>query len=212
MANQPVKKQNDANIFLNNYFNIILALILIVFLLLAYLVFLGPKFRATQAAIQANTEEKQLLYEATQKRLANLQAIRDIYQKISPTDMQKFNSVLPDSYVRERLFGELEEIIARGGWLISNIIISPEDENSKPATLVPGQIGVGPHAPAVANNKKIGTVSIQLSLLAIDYPGFKNLLRILENNLRLFDVTSISFSPSDSSATVVITTYYYKSL
>ncbi len=210
MVNQPVRNQNSLNLFLNNYFNIILAVVLILFLFFAYLVFLAPKFRATQAAISVNTEEKQLLYEATQKKLASLKIISEVYQKINPSDLQKFNSVLPDSYARERLFGELEEIISRGGWLISSVTISPEEAAAKaPAPAVDAG---DPASAATLNNKKVGTVSLQLSLTAIDYSGFKNLLRLLENNLRLFDITSVEFSPAADAATVVISTYYYQPL
>lgn len=212
MANQPVKKQNNLNLFLNDYFNIMLAATLIFFLFIAYLVFLGPKFRATQAAISANTEEKQLLFETTQKRLASLKAVSEVYKKISPADLQKFNSVLPDSYVRERLFGEIEEIIGRGGWLVSNISISQE-EAKKAATPIVTEDGViTPASSQVVNNKKVGTISLQISISSIDYPGFKNLLRLLESNLRLFDVTNVDFSPSGNSATIIVTTYYYQSL
>ncbi len=211
MVNQPVKKQNNLNVFLNDYFNMILAAALIFFLFLAYLVFLGPKFRATQAAISANTEEKQLLFETTQKRLASLKAVSEIYKKINPADLQKFNSVLPDTYVRERLFGELEEIIGRGGWLVSDIVISQEEAKKAPSQIVTeeGTVVTG-SAPAL--NKKVGTISLQLNISSIDYPGFKNLLRSLESNLRLFDVTSVEFSPSDDSAAITITTYYYQSI
>ncbi|MFA6194816.1 MAG: hypothetical protein WC719_03685 [Patescibacteria group bacterium] len=211
MSNQPVKKQNSLNVFLNDYFNIMLAAALIFFLFIAYLVFLGPKFRATQAAISVNTEEKQILFETTQKRLASLKAVSEIYKKISPADLQKFNSVLPDAYVRERLFGELEEIIGRGGWLISDIAIS-QDEGKKAAAPIVTEEGTATAASAPILNKKIGTISLQLNISSIDYPGFKNLLRLLESNLRLFDVTSIEFSPADDSAAVTITTYYYQSV
>jgi len=210
MISQSVKKQNDLNLFLNNYFNIILAVVLILFLFFAYLVFLRPKFRATQALIRANTEEKQLLYKTTQTRLASLKVISEVYQKISPSDLQKFNSVLPDSYVRERLFGELEEIIGQGGWLVSGIIISSAEDSAAAPTLASGEDGAEPAAPApTSSNKKVDTINLEISIGAIDYSGFKNLLRILESNLRLFDVTSVDFSPTVNAATIVISTYYY---
>ncbi len=205
MATPPVKKQNDLNLFLNDYFNIILAAVLILFLVLSYFVFLGPKFQATQAAISANTEEKQMLYETTQKRLMSLKAISDIYQKISPADMQKFNSVLPDAYVKERLFGEIEEIIGQGGWLVTSISISAPT----------GAPAAGTETAAAASSalarKNVGTISLNLNISAIDYSGFKNLLHLLESNLRLFDVTSVSFSPNNS-VNLVLTTYYYQPL
>lgn len=209
MAVQPDKKQNDLNLFLNDYFNIILAAVLILFLILSYFVFLGPKFRATQAAISANTEEKQLLYETTQKRLASLKAISDIYQKISPADMQKFNSVLPDAYVKERLFGEIEEIIGQGGWLVSSISISAAPDAAAAGTPAAGTEAAA--APPTLAGKRVGTVTLNLNISAVDYSGFKNLLRLLESNLRLFDVESVSFSPNNT-ANIILTTYYYQSL
>ena len=209
MVSQPEKKQNNLNLFLNDYFSIILALALILFLALAYLVFLGPKFSATQKAISANTEEKRILYEVTQKKLVSLKAVFEIYQKVNPADLQKFNSVLPDSYTRERLFGELEEIIGQGGWLLSSISISPEEKGAK--TVVSPSGGDGKSVSPVLKNSRVGVINIQLEISAIDYPGFKELLRLLETNLRLFDVTSVNFSPSENSATVIMTTYYYQS-
>lgn len=208
MAIKPVKKQNDLNIFLNDYFNIILAVALILFLVLAYLVFLGPKFRSTQEAINANTEEKRLLFQATQKRLASLKAVSDTYEKINSADLQKFNSVLPDNYVKERLFGELEEVIGRGGWIVSNIIISSSEEGGLTGVGI-GQIG---NASTTVLNKKIGSVNLTFSVAGVDYAGFKNLLHLLENNLRLFDITSVTFSPAGNSANINLSTYYYKSL
>jgi len=190
MTGRNQKNQNNLNLFLNNYFNALLAGALILFLAVAYLVFIGPKFRATQTAIQANLEEQQRLLSDNQKKLANLKSLIELYKKINPADLQKFNNVLPDSYVPERLFGELEEIIGRGGWLVSNIRISRPEET--------------------AEIKNPGQLSLELSLGGIDYSGLKNFLRLMENNSRLFDITAVSFSSSGNSARIVLTTYYYK--
>lgn len=209
MLSRNKKNQNTLNLFLDNYFNALMAGALILFLVLAYLVFLGPKFRAVKAAIQANIKEQENLYAEQQKKLANLQSIVELYKKISQADLQKFNGVLPDIYVRERLFGELEEIIGRGGWMITGVKIIRPEEDAKPAPLAEAGAAVpGPATP----NKKVGSINLELSVGAIDYAGFKNLLRILENNLRLFDVTDVNFSPADNTATIILTTYYYQSV
>lgn len=204
MTQPPIKKQNTFNIFLNDYFNIVLAGVLIFFLGISYFIFLMPKFRSTQEAIQANTEEKQLLFENTQKRLANLQAISEIYNKINPVDLQKFNSVLPDNYIRERLYGELEEIIGSGGWILSSVTISPPESN------IQAPVVAGKEIPSPSSGKNVGAIELKLSINAVDYAGFKRLLRVLESNLRLFDITEIQFSPSGNSAAITLTTYYYQ--
>jgi hypothetical protein len=201
MVSHNFKNQNSRNFFLNNYFNAILAGVLILFLAVAYFAFLGPKFRATEAAILMNIEEQRRLYENQQKKLASLQAIAEVYKKISPADLVKFNSVLPDDYARERLFGELAEIVSRGGWLVTSIQIDQPAEGVPPPTS-PSIISV--------TDKKVGTINLSLEVMAVDYGNFKKLLRILENNLRLFDISAVEFSPSEDSATVFLTTYFYQ--
>ena len=58
--------------------------------------------------------------------------------------------------------------------------------------------------------QNIGVINLNLEVTAIDYTGFKNLLRTLENNLRLFDITELSFIPDENAASFVLSTYYYK--
>jgi hypothetical protein len=207
MVNRNQKNQNALNLFLNDYFGAFLAVFLILFLVGAYFFVIRPKYQETLSLVQANIEQQQLIYQNSAKKLANLKALAEIYKKISPADLQKFNSVLPDAYVRERLFGELEELAGQGGWLVTQISISPAEDPSKalaPTESTENIPGAG------ISDKKLGRVSLEITLSAIDYAGLKNFLKILETNLRLFDVTDVSFSPAESSATLVLTTYYYQ--
>ncbi|NCN99534.1 hypothetical protein GW920_00170 [Candidatus Falkowbacteria bacterium] len=184
------KNKNNFNQWLNKYFSIILAGVLILFLALAYLVFLGPKFTATKDIIQANITEQENLYALSQQKLANLQAVGTLYKTIKEADLQKFDSVLPDNYIPARLFGELEEIINSGGWLLTEINIEQAP---------PGDI-----------NKNVGQINVELSLSGLDYIDFKRLLKILETDLRLLDVTNVSLDSASNSVTLMLTTYYYQ--
>lgn len=190
------KEKNSLNLFLNDYFNIIIVGIVLLALTLAYFLLIKPKYDLTMMAIKSNIEQQQRLYAEQVKKLNNLKAISSIYEKISPSDLKKFNGVLPDSYVRESLFGELEEIISQNGFVLNSVNISKEEDKE-------GGDSAGKSA-------KVGEIDIQLSISSIDYAGFKNLLRLIENNLRLFDVTNLSFSPGANTASLTLTTYYYK--
>jgi hypothetical protein len=190
------KNQNSVNLFLNNYFNIIIVFVVILVLLISYFVVIKPKLDTTLATIQANNEQQQKLYDDQQKKLANLKIISDLYNKIPATDLQKFNGVLPDTYVQEKLFGELAEIITQNGFLLNSIAIAKSD---KPETNAASTLSAD-----------VGVININLSLSAINYQGFKNLLKLLENNLRLFDITEVNFSPGENSASLTLATYYYK--
>jgi len=202
---QPQKNKNSVNLFLNEYFQIIIVVSLILFLALAYFIVLGPRFSIAQEAIRSNIESEKNLYANNLRKLESYRAINEVYKKMNPEDLRRFNTVLPDTYVPERLFGEIEEIVSRGGWLVGGLKIMESGEASggaEGAALATSSLFVLP--------ENVSQYNLELKVTAIDYPGFQNLLRILESNLRLFDVTSVEFSPSNASAKIILTTYYYK--
>ena len=189
MLTRDQRNQNSLNLFLNTYFNIILVFILALALTAAYIIVIQPKYEETMIAIQTNIEQQQRLLIEQQKKLNNLKVISELYSKIPTADLAKFNDVLPDSYVKERLFGELEEVISQNGFVVNSISL----EDSAPDESV----------------SKTGAISLNLSLSTVNYAGLKKVLRLLENNLRLFDVQEVSFSPGDNSLELVLATYYF---
>jgi len=197
MLTRDQKNQNSLNLFLNNYFNLILVFVLALVLLGAYLAFIKPKYQETKLLIQNNLEQQQRLYTEQVKKLNSLKVISDLYEKIPIADLDKFNEVLPDDYVKEALFGELEEIITQNGFVVNSISLSDS--------------GLSIENEEEANSKeKVGSLSISLSLSAINYNNLKNLLRLLESNLRLFDVTEVNFDPGGNGVELILSTYYYK--
>lgn len=200
MLTRDQKNQNSLNLFLNNYFNIILVFILIIILTAAYITLIKPKYLETKWLIQENLEQQHRIYAEQQKRLKNLEVVANLYSKIPSADLQKFNEVLPDNYIKERLFGELEEIITENGFTVNSISLEKTEEGNKINNL--GE--EGSNIP-----EKVGTVNLSLSLSAVNYSGLKNLLRLFENNLRLFDVRQIDFAPDDNSVDLNLSTYFY---
>lgn len=193
MATTSRKNNNGLNIFLNRYFNILLALALIIFLAVGYFIWLRPKFDSTFTTIQTSIAGQQKLYAQEEARLVSLRGMAELYKKIDPNDLNKFNGLLPDVYAPEQLFGELEEIISQQGLIIGSISFSPLVETNSPDLPV-----------------SVRRISVNLSVGAVDYRGLKNLLNTLETNLRLFDITNVSFSPADSAVQLKMDTYYYK--
>ena len=208
MAMQNQKNQNSLIIFLNGYFNIILAAGLVIFLLVAYFFVLAPKYQTTLAVIKDSIGQKQILYNAQNKKLADLKAISALYKKIDPNDLRKFNSVLSDKYVKESLFGEIEDIINQNGFIVNSISINDLNDLNNQST--PGAASPEAGAVSISPVPGLGEIDVTLSLSALDYAGFKNLLKVFETNLRLFDVSRINFSSSDNSASLTLRTYYYQ--
>jgi len=192
------------NLFLNDYFNIIIVFVVVFALAISYFVVIQPKYNETMDSIKGTLEQQQTLLNSQQIKLNNLQAVAELYKKIPAADLKKFNSVLPNNYIKEQLFGELEEIVTQNGFILTSAKIMEDKDADQPAPAADGSVV----APVVTSN--VGTINLELSITAIDYAGLKNLLRTLENNLRLFDITKVSFSPDGNSATLDLTTYYYK--
>lgn len=191
MLTRDQKNQNSLNLFLNTYFNVIVVFILSLALTAAYLTLIQPKYEETMLAIQNNIEQQQRLLIEQQKNLASLKVVSELYAKIPAADLAKFNGVLPDNYIKERLFGELEEIISQSGFIVDSISLEKD-------------------VPADGESvSKTGAVSLDLSISAIDYAGLKRALRLIENNLRLFDIKEVNFSADGNSVNLTLATYYY---
>jgi len=196
------KNKNSLNLFLNNYFNIIMVIVMIIFLVSSYFFIIKPKYDETLLAIENTTQQQQRLLADQQKKLNNLKIISDLYKKISDTDLKKFNGVLPDNYVKERLFGEFEEIINKNGYILNSVSLTDETAAGETATEETA-------TSTTVQTGKIGKINLKLAISAVDYKGFKNLLRLLENNLRLFDVSNVDFSSGGNTTNLTLTTYYY---
>ncbi len=180
---------------LNDYFPAVVAVFIVILLAFAYLLFIGPKFRSTRFAIQENLDTQRQLYASQQRKLANYKAIASLYEKINQADLAKFGSILPDAFLKERLFGELDDIIGRSGVVLTSIDIT----ESKPEAGVPQ-----------AEATPVREIKAEVSIESIDYQGLKSVLKDLEESLRLFDVEDVTFALSGNTARLVLVTYYYQ--
>lgn len=178
------KQKNDLNLFLNDYYNLIVLFVLILILALSYFLFLGPKLKSTTAIMRDSIESQKKLFHEQERKLRDLQTIKKIYDEITPADLNKFNNVLPDAYIKERLFGELEEIIVRQGFLLNSISLTGGEENLATGVPMPAMVSDSGEEALV----NVGQISISLEISAIDYTGLKQLLKILEANSRLLDL------------------------
>jgi len=196
-----LSKKNYLNNLLNTYFNLFVVVFVSFLLFLSYVLLLKPKVDETTNAVSENISSHEKLLQAEKTKLASLQDAVIAYKKIDPVDLARVNTILPDDYDKEALFGEIEEIIKKNGFIPTSITISKEGE----AGAASGDAATdSPKAPS-----KIGVINVSLNIAAIDYAGAKNLLNILESNLRLIDVKEFSFS-GENSADLKFSTYYYK--
>lgn len=205
MIDNNLGKKNYINSLLNTYFNLFVVILVSFLLFLSYFLLLKPKVDETTNAISENISSHEKLLQAEKDKLASLQAALISYDKIDPIDLARVNGILPNDYSKEALYGEIEEIIKQNGFIPTSIILNKEDEVKTDETARPN-----PEAETKSKtSSKIGTINISLSLSSINYAGLKNLLGVLESNLRLLDVKQVSLTGGDS-VSLELSTYYYK--
>lgn len=194
MTENNLSKQNYINGLLNSYFNLFVVIFISFLLVIAYFTILKPKADETTNAIAENISSHERLLQAEKNKLSSLQEAISSYEKIDQLDLERVNSLLPNDYDKEALFGEIEEMITKNGFIPTSIILTKE---------VPSEEA------ALATSSKIGVINIDLSVASVNYAGMKNLLKVLESNLRILDVKDLSLS-GESAGTLKIDTYYYK--
>lgn len=199
------KNQNQLNLLLNANFNWVIIFLVVVFLAGAYLLVIKPKFDTTLLAIKDNIDQQENFYQSQKSKLADLQAAAALYRKIDEINISKVNTILPNNYAKEKLFGELEDLIAQQGLLLNSLTLNKSGEDSSG-----GVMAITSSALDMPNADKIGVVNVAMSLGAIDYAALKNLLHFLESNAQLIDIQNLSFDPGGKTAMLNFNTYYFK--
>lgn len=118
---------------------------------------------------------------------------------ISEADKARLERLLPSNVDNIRLIIEISKIAERRGLVAKNISVGDMTKNTTTDT-----IG--------ADNTPYGTLSLKFTVNS-SYPNFINLLKDLESNLRLLDVTDISFSSTEIGFydfSVSLNTYWLK--
>jgi len=200
------QNHNSLNTFLNDYFNLVVVFIVIVFLIASYYVLIKPKFEATLVSIRDNISQQEQFYQNQRQKLADLRAAASLYHQVGEIDINKVNSILPDEYAKEKIFGELEDILIQQGLILNYIKLTKGGESAAGEPMAAKDVRILD----IPNADRVGVIEVEMGISATDYASLKNLLPILENNLQLIDVQSLDFSPADKTASIIFFTYYFK--
>lgn len=203
------EKKSNAKLIniLNDNFNIAIVFFVILFLGAAYILVIKPKYNATLISIKDNISQQEQFYASQKQRLVDLKTVADLYANLSEEDIEKVRAILPEEYPKEKLFGQLEDIINQQGVLLSSINLTKDSEDGGPVnTADPNQAS----GFKVAHSDKVGIIKAEIVIGAIDYATLKTLLPLLESHVQLLDIESIDFDPEGESLSLSLLTYYYK--
>jgi len=126
------------------------------------------------------------------------------YSSINPDDLTKLQKLLPDNVDNIRLILEVEKLALPYGMSLKDVkydaTVSDKTskDNTTPKTTTPPNQVVG-NVVSGESNKEYGTWTLEFSTEGT-YSNFISFLKDLESNLRIVDISSITFSSETGSA------------
>ena len=206
---------NLINRILNNYFGILVVLVVLTVLIGSYYLLIKPKYEKIVATINATFYEKNQLTPKYQE-LSDYQALIESYQKVDSNDIKKIQGLIPAEYLKDDLFTEIVYLASVKKLAVNSLKVVKDTEATSTSAGGNRRVEIGgatvasTPAPEVKLPATVGSFNIKITLGKVDYPILKDWLRTMENSLRIIDVRSLSFDPKTSIASLEMSTYYLK--
>ncbi len=187
--------------------NLIMPIILIIASIAVFFGYVDPNYKSGTPSNLADyssysiTDLKTELsnYEDVANKSVEITDTRDklINKKnsIADADIAHLQTLLPSNIDNIRLLIEVKALLAKRNLTLKNISFSELKNTS-----------------SIGSDNSYGTLTLKFSVTA-SYDNFLNLLRDLSSNLRLLDITDISFTSTDNGIydfNVTLNTYWLK--
>ncbi|MFA5360322.1 MAG: hypothetical protein WC349_05235 [Patescibacteria group bacterium] len=199
------------NLFLMDYFNFIIFALVAVLILVGLFIFVYPKYQQIHKENEEIQNNLQVEYEAKFNYLSSIRDLKEIYQSISDKDRSKINSMLPTNRDTSLIIAEMESIATKNGVILNSIQTSTQEASSKTNTRSETKndkvslAGIFNQLP-----QGVGSIKIEVKLSSVNYQVLKNIIKTFENNLRIFDITTVNFNVSKKEALFTIYSYYFQ--
>lgn len=212
---QQKEKINFKVLFSRFYQMITIGLAVIILVVGGYFILL-PKYRQVSAnslqvsAALKKEESKRIDY------LKNLKELISNHKKINQQEVGKLKTLLPANKDLPGLFVQLQGLAEENNFLLSSVNINemPDGSGTKAEKIKIEEEGTT--AASASGQKKavsgaIKKLSVNINLVGnkvTGYEAFKSFLSALEQNLRLFDIEAIYFTPQSPKYSLTLFTYY----
>lgn len=205
MATKPTPPQKEAKTrsvlsdqakFLSyHYFWVVDALVIIAVLAAGYYFLLLTKYKEIYSGAQI--VQAQADYESKSKYLAELRGVFKLYEGIKPADKDKINKIVDNTNDRAELMNEFNFIITSN---FASAIVDPQptDANFR--------------LDAISDNKKTGDLRRKImrssiNITGVSYESLMKMIRTMETNLRIMDISRIEYYPQREAALLEVLTY-----
>jgi hypothetical protein len=206
IENKIVKQTaGSVNMILTRYFKITAFALVAAIFALGFFFLIEPKYKNIISKNKKVITAEYLKYEERLKYLNELKKIKANFKIINAEDIKKIKALAPTRLYHEELLAQLEKIILENGLLLNSIAITEAgSDNASNANSPEG----GENAVQAGSGFQAKRIKINMSITGTDYIGLKNLLYIMENNLRLIDIVSLSADTKNKTTSIDAYAYY----
>lgn len=171
--------------------NIIIGILILAFIAAVVLLDI-PKVQSVLDLRKRVENEKNLLTEK-QEFITRIENLESSYQANEDV-LKKLDYIIANGPDVPNLIVQLEALVAEGGMSLSNVNFSITEE--KIGSEKAKEVRAGGEAKPEQALKGYNSVIIDIKIGG-DYLGFKNFLQAVEENMRLIDIESITFTPKE---------------
>lgn len=152
-------------------------------------------------AKQEMLEQKKVELQKLEELINQMNELMSVYKE-KETEIEKVSQILPEGKDIPGLLVQVESLAAQFGLILDSIDFSEIEAQKQPQGAVEWREGAS--SPELGEKKTeppYKTLSVALRITG-NYEAFKNFLLSLENNLRLIDVQTISFTPKGEASDI----------
>lgn len=201
------KKTNIILVWITAQLTWVASILVIILLLVGYFWIISPKIKSGQDRPEGTLEEAKGELATQQAKLDQLQDLIQDYKSLSPAHFKKVEEFLPTSNDGPIIFTHLDALARANDSALLNVSVSELSDREVIEQKVKGELDL-------PENIKVVTVVAEFLMApgAGNYPFFKQLITSIEDNIRLFDIEYINFSPIMESMNINASTYYLNEL
>ncbi len=205
MAKQENNSQEKIYDIFTKYFSLIIFLIVILVLTLFYFFLINPKLEETTEEIQSDINFQQNIWRIERQKLMQMQESLDYFRQIDSDDIEFLETIIPHPYPKEKLFGEIEDIVLKNGYILTSLSLDEVERLSEEDIQADEEV-----EELSLVDKNLQTINISLEVSGLNYNAMKRFLVVLQNQLPLMDIVNLDFSPEAETLSLNINTYYFK--
>ena len=206
IENKIVKQiASSINMILMRYFKLIALALVVAILALGFFFLIEPKYKSIISKKEEVITPEDLKYEEHLQYSNELKKQKAGFAAINAEDIKRIKALAPTRLYHEELLAQLEKIILANGLLLNSIAIAEAGSDNAGNANPPE---AGGNAAVPAGELPVKKIKINMDITGADYTGLKNLLNIIENNLRLIDIVRVSADIKGKTTSIEAYAYY----